>query len=295
MNTPARHICISFAALLLLGLAEVRAEPMYAYSAGAGNLLYRFDSSTPNTRTTVSITGLQGGEILHGLDLRPADGVLYAVTNQNRMYSVNPATGAATQVGSSGAFTLNGTAFGVDFNPMVDRLRVVSNTEQNLRLDPTNGTLAGADAALNTTGDIVAVAYSNNVAGAASTTLYAIDAVARTLCIITNPNAGGPITVVGSLGLNFAFQSVSFDISGLTGVAYAAISDSNVTHLYTVNLATGAATEFGFTFDPDYSGLTAATAVPEPSTYALLTAAACSVLCWEVRRVKKRVVAPARS
>ena len=49
------------------------------------------------------------------------------------------------------AFTpaLSGTAFGFDFNPTVDRIRVVSDTGQNLRLNPDTGAVAAVDGALN--------------------------------------------------------------------------------------------------------------------------------------------------
>ena len=40
---------------------------------------------------------------------------------------------------------LDGTEFGVDFNPQVDRLRVVSNSGQNLRLHPDTGAVAAVD------------------------------------------------------------------------------------------------------------------------------------------------------
>ena len=79
------------------------------------------------------------------------------------------------QVGSAGAFStsISGTAFGMDFNPVPDRIRLVSDTRQNLRIHPDLGTLVSADGALNPAGNVVAVAYSNNFAGATSTTLYA--------------------------------------------------------------------------------------------------------------------------
>ena len=78
----------------------------------------------------VAITGLVGGETIVGIDRRPANGGLYGVSSANRVYFINSTTGAATQVGADGAFTLNGTSFGFDFNPTVDRIRVTSNVDR---------------------------------------------------------------------------------------------------------------------------------------------------------------------
>jgi len=98
----------------------------------------------------------------------------------NRLYAIDPATAAATEVGMSGQFTLSGTAFGFDVNPGVDRIGVVSDADQNMRLNPNDGTLTATDIALTyQMGDpnfgqnpnVVGSAYSNNVPGAATTTL----------------------------------------------------------------------------------------------------------------------------
>ena len=74
------------------------------------------------------------------MDFRPATGQFYAVSNGSR-YTIHRATGAATRLGADGAFTLTGTSFGVDFNPVPDRLRVVSDADfggSNFRLSKLN-------------------------------------------------------------------------------------------------------------------------------------------------------------
>src|ERR1044072_7268736 len=97
------------AAFMLIQITPVRAELLYATN---GSSITRFDSTALGTTTTVPVTGLQGGETLVGIDLRPATSTLYGIGSSSRMYTINPITGTATQVGSAGAFTLNGTAFG---------------------------------------------------------------------------------------------------------------------------------------------------------------------------------------
>src|SRR4029453_12592543 len=128
-------------------------------------------SSTPGTIFgALGITGLQAGETVLGIDFRPATGGLYALGSTSRLYTINPTTGAATQVGAAGAFTLSGTAFGFDFNPVVDRIGVVSDADQNLRLIPDTGALVGvADTPLAyATGD-PNFGLNPNVVGAAYT------------------------------------------------------------------------------------------------------------------------------
>ncbi len=267
-------LCLA-AATALAATAPLGAEPMIATN---GSSITRFDSNSLNSTTTVPVIGLQAGETLVGIDLRPSNGLLYGIGSTSRVYTINPLTGVATQVGS-GAFNpaLNGTSFGTDFNPVPDAIRQVSNTEQNLRISPNTGAVTVNDPALNPAGNVVAVAYSNNFAGALSTVLYAIDSAAGTLGIISSPNAGGPITLVGSLGLGTNLnEAIGFDISGLTGVAYATITTGGVSRLYTINLSTGAATPVGTIGigTTPFLGLTSATAIPEPSTYMLLAAGA---------------------
>src|SRR5829696_2327008 len=171
--------------LALLASTRAGAEILYATN---GSLVSRFDSTAPGFVINVPVTGLQAGETLVGIDVRPGTTTLYGVGSSNRMYTVNPVTGAATQVGA-GTFStaLSGTYFGMGFNPVVDRVdlvdrnrvRLVSDTEQNLRLDPDTGALARADTALNPAGYVVGVSYDRNYlrlsGDTTPTTLYGID------------------------------------------------------------------------------------------------------------------------
>jgi Ca2+-binding RTX toxin-like protein len=226
-------------------------QATFAYGLTAGNGLVLFNVATPGTiLRSVAITGLQPGETIVGIDVRPATGQLYGVGSTSRVYVIDPVTGAATAVGA-GPFspTLSGTAFGVDFNPVVDRIRVVSNTGQNLRLNPDNGAVAGNDSTLNGSATTaVGAAYANNVAGSTTTTLYDIDAVADQLVIQNPPNNGTLVVVGAGLGVN-TDDRVGFDIATVGGVnsAYAALNPvgSVVSGLYTVDLTTGAATLVG--------------------------------------------------
>jgi hypothetical protein len=131
--------------------------------------------------TAIAISGLQAGESVIGLDVRAGGatpGQLYALGSAGRLYTVDTTTGVATfkftltaDAGdSSDAFTaLAGTEFGVDFNPVSDRLRVVSDTGQNLRIDVDSGATI-TDAPLASSGTtragVTGAAYSNAFAAA---------------------------------------------------------------------------------------------------------------------------------
>lgn len=250
------------------------------YLTNTANSLLRIDSATPGViAATVGITGLQSSESLVGIDFRPFNGVLYGIGSTSRIYTLNVATGAATQIGSAGLFTLSGANFGVDFNPVPDRIRVTSNTGQNLRLNPNDGTLSATDTSLAyAAGDVnaglnpgvVASAYTNSFAGASTTTLYNID-IARGVLAVQNPPNNGTLNTIGNLGV-FSTNQVGFDILGGSGTAFASLTNANgISSLYTINLATGAATLVGgIGTGQTITGLAAVSDVPEPTTLSLL-------------------------
>lgn len=246
--------------LLSLGCVFMALFSSYAAAQSAvgvtsTNQLVRFDVTSPgNIISSVPITGIQVGENIVAIDFRPATGQLYGLGSTSRLYVINTTTGAATQVGSSGSFTLTGTAFGFDFNPSVDRIRVVSDVDQNIRLNPDTGALAATDTSLAfAPGDsnqgmnpsIAGSAYTNNVAGALATTLYGIDTNLDVLVIQTPPN-NGTLTTVGGLNVD-ASGSAGFDIVSANGVdvAYATLQVGGVSGLYRINLTTGASTLLG--------------------------------------------------
>jgi Domain of unknown function (DUF4394) len=243
-----KHILLAIFLSLFLGL-NCRAETIVALTSG--NRLLFFDSATPGTVTKTITISTVGNEALVAIDFRPLTGDLYAMSVSTRFYVLNLTTGAASSPPVTPTM-LNGTRFGFDFIPSVDRIRVTSDNEQNLRLNPINGSLTATDAALNyPTGDahaganpnIVGSAYTNNFAGAVTTILYDIDSTLDTLVIQEPPNTG-MLHTVGSLGVNTT-DNVGFDISQGTGTAYASLTVGATPGLYTINLATGAATLVG--------------------------------------------------
>lgn len=238
----------------------------------AGTNLISFDTAQPALiRTSLGITGVATTQTLVGLDVRPLTNTLYALgynaaaaagTANAQVYSVNAATGVANPIGAAIALDLGTGAIGFDFNPTVDRIRVVGANRNNYRINPITGALAATDGPVTyTTGtntpNIGAVAYTNSFMGAGSTsttTLYNYDLTLNQLNTqaTANPPQDGQLTAVGNSGItvNATTPNVDLDIFSPaqgTNTAYmvANTGTSANTTLYTVNLTTGAATSVG--------------------------------------------------
>ncbi len=233
----------------IIGIA-IPTRPI-AYMVDNVNNLNMFNPGNPASVLTRVITGMSGGDTVLGIDMRPATGQLYALGTSGQLYTVNMSSGFATAVGLP--IALSGTDFGFDFNPTVDRIRIVSNTGQNLRVDPNTGLVVGTDTALSPgSPNVTAVAYTNNYAGAATTTLYDIDSTTDML-YIQNPPNNGTLTNGLALGVN-ASASNGFDIGGTSNLAYALLTVGGTNGLYSVNLTTGAATLIGTTINSNVKG-----------------------------------------
>ncbi|GGH23803.1 DUF4394 domain-containing protein [Mucilaginibacter phyllosphaerae] len=237
-NGKATKIKNDFAAAITS--IAIPTQPV-AYAVSASNELMIFNPMNPSP-VVKPITGMAAGENVLGMDFRPVNGQLYILGSTSRLYTLNASSGAATAVGTAPLTTLlSGTEFGFDFNPTVDRIRVVSNTGQNLRLNPNDGLVAAIDLPLTPgTPSVTAAAYTNNFAGATTTTLFDIDTQTSMLYRQDPPN-NGVLVPIGALGVT-AMASNGFDIGSTSGTAYALLTVGGVTKIYTINLTTGAAT-----------------------------------------------------
>ncbi len=213
------------------------------------------DTTSGITRD-VKVTGL-GDDDLVALDYRPNGGGLYGLAtglDGARLYVISPATGAATRVGTT-TYALAGD-LSIDFNPTVDRLRVVSSDGSNVRINPDTGALAATDTALaygatdvnaGAVPAVAGVAYTNSDTDPATATeLFDLDATLDTLALQAPPNAG-TLTTRGALPGATKAGKTGFDIytrdSGAKqNWAFVSLFDKGVTTIYEINLATGAAT-----------------------------------------------------
>lgn len=245
---------------------EVTGQLVFALASN--NNLLSFDSDLPGViRSLVPVSGVVAGQVLVGLDFRPATGELFALgynnmTGEARLYTIVPETGAATAVGNANFMLEAGmNKIGFDFNPTVDRIRVTGSNNANYRLHPVTGAIAATDMDLAfAAGDpnagsnpsIGALAYTNSYIGASTTTLYNYDDSLNVLTTQIPPN-NGTLNTVGSTGLtlNLIDPSADLDIffDTLTGTNQAFLSANTGTlaidNFYSVNLASGATTLIG--------------------------------------------------
>lgn len=278
MRRIVRRTLPALGLLLVSGASAAHAQrAVYAVTNGAqgGQQLVRFNTTTPGLVKFLGPTGAN----LSGLDFRPLNNLLYGYDG-SQLYTVNPSTGAATFLFDVSNTTGNP---GFDFNPTVDRIRVVDKSGANMRVNQlTGGTTvdmpymyAAGDPNFGQMPSFGAVAYTNSDRDPATgTTLYGIDANLGQLIRITNPN-GGTINTVGSLGLGFVPNVTGFDILTFGGMNYGFFSAlaggaSVISNFYRVDLNTGQASLIGeIGAGLDVQGLAIAT-VPEPGTWALL-------------------------
>lgn len=250
-----KYLALLTSLAVFSGAANSSAAELLAGISENGRLVL-FSTDDPEDAGVIKLEGLQSGETLLGLDTRPATGELYALGSSSRLYKIDIATRTATAVGTNSfSPALTGTSFGFDFNPVVDRIRIVSDSGQNLRVHPDTGATAGIDGNLAYATNDVAFGQIPAIAGAAyinndtstntGTVLYDIDTALNTL-VIQNPPNSGTLVTVGALGVD-ASSVVGFDVAGSDGTAYAALTKEGEkrANLYTINLATGAATLVG--------------------------------------------------
>lgn len=243
-----------------------------AYLITENNTLVLFDLDNPSNAQSVGvITGLEAGDNILGIDFRPATGTLYLLGSGASLYTVNTSTGVAEHIASltedGTPLALDGTAFGVDFNPVPDRLRVVSTSGQNLRINVENGETivdgdlmyADGDANHGTAPSIVAAGYTNSSAGAESTSLYVIDSNLDIVALQDPPN-DGTLNTVGSLGANVT-NTTAFDIQSPGNTAFAVVQGSSGPELHRINVSTGSATLVG---SIGVSGNVRGLAIPTP-------------------------------
>jgi Domain of unknown function (DUF4394) len=271
-----------------LSVQSPNGTAMIALASGGASLI-RFNSATPSTVSTVAVTGITSGETLVGIDFRPATGELMgfgvnATTDTGTLYRLDPQTGAASAIGSAGSisfvnssgspidFPATGVGYGLDFNPTVDRIRVVTGSGLNFRLNPNTGAAVDSDTTTvannpdtsvsGGTTTVHGTSYTNSfaqVSGSTVTTQYTIDSTSGQL-FIQNPPNGGIQTSAKSIqlgGSSLAFTTVlGFQISPevrattsnsavSSGAAFAALTVGGSTGLYSIDLSTGAATLLG--------------------------------------------------
>jgi Domain of unknown function (DUF4394) len=230
------------------------AASSFAASAEAGWIIGLVDGKSlvtidPATRKVTAKANIKGAGPLLGIDVRPADGSVYGITNDGWIVTIDPKSGQATPKSKLTEMLKPGVIATVDFNPAADRLRVMGSDGTSLRVNVDDGkaTVDGshkfkdADPNGGKTPKVVAGAYSNAFKGTPTTALYNIDAATNSLVTQAPPN-DGVLNTVGALGMSLngpaAFNIVTV---GERNDAWLATGGS----LYAVDLKTGKATMAG--------------------------------------------------
>jgi len=202
------------------------------------------DTDQKKVTNTWKVSGASGR--LVGIDVRPADGMLYGVTSDGAIWTIDTSSGKATQKSKLDMPMPSGSMVTVDFNPAADRMRLIGQDGMNLRINVDDGKVtkdgdlkfAEGDMHKGKTPKIVAGAYTNSMKGAKETTLYDIDATGAV--VRQAPPNDGVLNTIGMLGMSgegAAFDIVSDGQGGNTGWVMA--KDT----LYRVDLASGKGTE----------------------------------------------------
>jgi hypothetical protein len=267
----------------LVPAATAKAKPAAATSTGhtedlvaitASQHLIRFTAAYPRRLTLRQrLTGLPEGERVADIDYRVARGVLYGVTSAGRVVTIDPWTAQVTVISASlPPISWGGQRAGMDFNPSVDRIRIVTSGGMNLRLHPDTGAVidskpnepglqidkplayVAGDPNAGKAPEVTAVAYTYNTDNEKITTLYGIDRARGVLVRhgsvegvqpLVSPDTG-QLSTVGSLGLG-RLEDVTFDISDLRYLGLAAVRTQAEPRsvLVDVDLQTGEARTLG--------------------------------------------------
>jgi hypothetical protein len=237
-----KNLLLASAAASALMLSAAAAQAQMVTALVGKNTLATFDAKTGKKMSSTTITGMPGG--IAGIDVRPADGMLYALGTDGTVATIDTKTGKATPKAKLDKAVPKG-AVTVDFNPMADRLRVIGTDGTNLRANVDDGktmvdgklAFKADDAAGGKKAKVVAGAYTNSVKGTTATVLYDIDASGSFLR--QAPPNDGVLNTLGTLGMKA--DKAAFDIlsNGTENWAFLASGKS----LYMVDIASGKASK----------------------------------------------------
>lgn len=199
---------------LIIGLASRRSAAAQVtgltlpsatiYALNLDNVIFSMAPGATSFTRLVRARGVDGALI--GIDFRPADGSLYALSDLGKLYTIDLTTGTtlgtATLVSTLTTRFSGGVQSLMDFNPVVNAVRLIGSNDQNLAVINSSGNLnvtatqtamayAAGDVNAGTDPNISGGSYTNNYAGAASTLFYGIDYDLDTLVTISTRSATG--------------------------------------------------------------------------------------------------------
>lgn len=189
------------------------------YALDADNTIWLKRSCDPDFRRQIRVQPFLTGESLIGIDFRPSDGQLYAISDAGFIYTIDitpPGRGNQVRISAINPAFAGGLQSLADFNPVVDALRLIGTNDQNYAVVNSGGNLnatavqtriayAAGDANAGQDPNLTGGAYTNNVAGAQTTLFYGMDYQTDALITIapgangSSATGGGQLTTIGRL------------------------------------------------------------------------------------------------
>ena len=190
----------------------------FIYALDADNTIWVLPPCGRHFTRLVEFKKLGGGNLI-GIDFRPSDGQLYGLTDTGVVYIldvVRPHLGQAISVGEIQPRFAGGYQSLLDFNPVVDAVRVIGSNDQNFALllnigsvttvPQTKMAYAARDVAAGVDPNICAGSYTNNLVGARTTLFYGIDYDLNTFVTIapslnngSSATGGGQLQTIGPI------------------------------------------------------------------------------------------------
>ena len=127
--------------LKTLALAgTILAAPIFANAAPAASILGLVDGKTlvwvdPATKKVTGEVAVKASGPLLGIDVRPADGMLYGIIADGTIVTIDAKTGQTTAKSKLSEPFKAGSEVTFDFNPAADRLRLMSADGTSLRIN----------------------------------------------------------------------------------------------------------------------------------------------------------------
>jgi Domain of unknown function (DUF4394) len=246
-RTTAKATGLTLIAALVAGISASSASAATLAALADGTTILRIDTDMKKVTGSVAIAG---NATLVGIDVRPADGKLYGVTRDGAIVIVDASTGKWDKKSQLSEKLPEGATISVDFNPVADRMRILTSTGMSLRVNVDDGKAvvdgslkyAETDSKKGKAPKVTAAGYSNSFAGTKETALYDIDASEGTLLKQAPPN-DGIVSTIGTLGVK-TDGPIAFDIwsDGKGANVGWLLAGGN---LHSVDLVSGAAKSVG--------------------------------------------------
>lgn len=201
------------------GQSGVQLPPTDLYALDADNALWLWRACGNGFQRMIQVRLFNAGESLIGIDFRPADGYLYGLSDKGNLYQIDvspPGRGNTILVSALNPRFAGGNQSLMDFNPVVNALRLIGSNDQNYAVVNNGSNLnqtviqtriayAAGDRNAGADPNLVGGAYTNNVAGAQTTFFYGLDFDLDILITIapgangSSATGGGQLTTIGRL------------------------------------------------------------------------------------------------